>query len=137
MKRLAPPPAPNFATLGTRQLHALADLLREDVADAVEQCIAFIEADTLGNWHNRARAMMSRRLKHCSLTAGQRDRLVQAIVQRLVSGRFAQQFKDQLRLALQLDATRVHAVARSCAGAQAEHTRRYAAWVLSRELAHG
>ena len=79
--------------------------------------------------------MMSRRLKHCHLTAGQRGRLIRAIVRRLVSGRFSEQFKDQLRLALHLDAAHVYSVARSCAHISAEHVRRYADWLLLHQRA--
>jgi hypothetical protein len=99
-------------------------------ADAVAQCILFIEAETLGLWHGRARAMMSRRLKHRRLTTEQRDRLLNAITRRLLSGRFSEQFKDQLRLALYLDADRVYQAAEQGLHQPAEHVRRYAAWIL-------
>ena len=101
----------------------MADRLLAPDAAAVEECVAFIEAHTLRVWHGRARAMMSRRLKHCRLTAGQSDRLLRVILVRLISGKFAEQFKDQLRLALQLDAAKVYEVARSCERAEAEHVR--------------
>jgi len=115
------------------ELRALADRLHEPDAAAVEQCVAFLEATTLRIWHGRARAMMARRLKHCPLTAGQRDRLLRVILLRLISGRFAEQFKDQLRLALHLDAAKVFAVARQCENAEQEYVRRYAAWLLAHQ----
>jgi hypothetical protein len=84
-------------------LHDLADRLLADEPDAVERCVAFLIAESRGFWHNRARAMMSRRLKHCTLSAAQRDALVAGITTRLVTGAFPEQFKDQLRLALRID----------------------------------
>ena len=130
-----PPPEP---PLGRIELHALADRLRTPAPDAhaVEQCVAFVEAASLQLGHGRARALMSRRLKHCRppLTDDPRERRLRAILRRLYSGRFvqrfaavrsssqqfaavrssSQQFEDQLRLALSLDAARVReAAARS------------------------
>src|SRR5688572_27392433 len=110
-----------FDSLDKADLHALADRILEGDTRAVEQCVAFIEAETLGPWHGRARAMMSRRLKHCRLGESQRERLIAAIMQRLVTGRFSEQFKDQLRLVLHLDASRAYQVARGCQGAAREH----------------
>ena len=77
--------------------------------------------------------MMSRRLNHCRLSDSQRERVIRAIMQRLVSGRFSEQFKDQLRLVLHLDAPGAYKVARGCQGATAEYIRRYALWILSHE----
>ena len=122
-----------YDLLDKSDLRALADRLPKGDARAVEQCIAFIEAETFGPWHGRARAMMSRRLKHCRLDDNQRERVTRAILHRLVTGRFSEQFKDQLRLVLHLDASRAYAVARSCQGASPEHVRRYAAWILLHE----
>ena len=123
----------SFDTLSRTELHAMADRLLAPDAAAVEECVAFIEAHTLLVWHGRARAMMSRRLKHCRLTAGQSDRLLRVILVRLISGKFAEQFKDQLRLALHLDPAKVYEVARSCERAEAAHVRRYGAWLLARQ----
>lgn len=120
----------NFASLDKEELHALCDRLLPDDSDAVEDCVAFIEADTRGLWHGRARAMMARRLKHCRLLQSQRARVIRAILDRLVSGRFSEQFKDQLRLVLYLAPERAFSVARGCQGAAADHVRRYASWIL-------
>jgi hypothetical protein len=60
--------ASSFESLDKAQLHALCDRLLTDDSDAVEECVAFIEAETLGRWHGRARAMMARRFKHCRLS---------------------------------------------------------------------
>ena len=127
------PQASSFESLDKGELIALCDRLLTDDSDAVEECIAFIEAETMGLWHGRARAMMARRLKHCRLSQPQRTRVVRAILDRLVSGRFSEQFKDQLRFVLHVAPERAFTVARSCQGAAAEHVRRYATWILSHE----
>ena len=130
MNRRGSPVLPPFDALSKASLRLLADGLLVEDAAAVAQCILFIEAETLGLWHGRARAMMSRRLKHRSLTPEQRDRLLDAITRRLLSGQFSEQFKDQLRLALYLDADRVYLAAEQGLRQPAAHVRRYAAWIL-------
>lgn len=120
----------NVLPLTKRGLHDLADRLLLDEPEAVEACIAFVEADTVGIWHGRARAMMCRRLKHCTLSAPQRDRLVCCITERLHSGRFAQQFWDQLRLILYLDRQSTLNIAANCLGDRRNYVRRYAEWIL-------
>lgn len=129
---LRPPPE---QALGRPELRALADRLLAPVpdADAIEACVAFVAAETLLVGHGRARARMSRRLKHCRLSDDQRERLLGAILRRLYSGRFAQQFKDQLRLALALEPARVREAALRCTRAEAEHVCRHARWILTRD----
>jgi hypothetical protein len=119
-----------FERLRKAELHQLADRLARDDAEAIEICVAFLEAETRGHWHGRGRAMMARRLKHCPLSLQQQLRLLRAILQRLTTGCFAEQFKDQLRLALRLDPAQVFAIARSCLDHPKDYVRRYAAWIL-------
>jgi hypothetical protein len=128
--RLNTPPG-YFERFEKMELLELANRLLEQDPIAIELCVAFFEVETSGIWHNRARAMIARRLKHCRLSKDQRTGLVRVILDRLSSGRFAQQFKDQLRLAIQLEPNRVRAVASTCQDAAPDHVRRYAAWVLS------
>ena len=121
----------DLQALNKADLHALADRLLVCDDEALQQCIEFFESESLGVWHGRARAMMARRFKHCSLTRAQATRLIGVILERFVQGRFSEQFKDQLRLALHLDADKVVAAARGCKSARLEHVRRYAEWILS------
>ncbi|NOS72285.1 MAG: hypothetical protein HOP33_20470 [Verrucomicrobia bacterium] len=123
----------NFESLDKGELLALCDRLLTDDPDAVEECVTFIEAEALGLWHGRARAMMARRLKHCRMSQPQRTRAVRAILDRLVRGQFSEQFKDQLRFVLHVAPERAFNVARSCQGAAADHVRRYATWIMSHE----
>lgn len=126
-------PSCNFALFRKGELAELSDRLPENDPIAIEWCVTFIEAETFGIGHGRERARMARRLKHCSLSKAQKLRLVKAIQHRLVEGGFSEQFKDQLRLAMQIDPQRILEAARQCRGAQAAHVRRYAQWVLERE----
>jgi hypothetical protein len=123
----------SFESLDKGELHALCDRLLWEDSAAVEESVAFIEADTRRIWHGRARAMMARRLKHCRLSQSQRTRVVRAILARFASGRFSEQFKDQLRFVLHVAPDQAFAVAGSCQDAPSEHVRRYAAWILSHE----
>lgn len=114
-------------------LHNLADRLWLDDSEAVEMCILFVEADTLVGvgGHGRTLARMCRRLKHCTLSASQSQRLVSCIMERLDSGNFSQQFKDQLKLALHLDVRTTLAVALACCKDSRDYVRRYAEWIVT------
>ncbi|MGL4423250.1 MAG: hypothetical protein ACRCZF_21490 [Gemmataceae bacterium] len=123
---------PPFESRSKQELIALCDRLHGDDPDGVKECIAFLEAETVWMWHGRARAMIARRLKHHSLTRVQRERVVRAVLRRLVDGRFSEGFKDQLRLVLRLDAEQAFSVARGLPANAPEYVRRYAAWILAR-----
>lgn len=100
-------------------------------AEAVETCIKFIQADSKCAGHGRLRALMCHRLKHCTLSKSQRNRLVGYVTERLYTGNFAQQFKDELRLALFLDRQDTLKVALKSRNDKREYVRRYAEWVLT------
>jgi hypothetical protein len=128
-------PAPvNYEFIPHQELCDLeARLLNKWDNEAAEQCIAFIEAESFRVHHGRFRAKMSRRLKHCELNEHQRDRLVRAILNRFLSGRFSEQFKDQLQLVIHLAPEKAFQVARIGLNSQRDHVRRYAHWILRRE----
>lgn len=132
MKR-QPLPASGFETMSKIEVRALADALREGGAEMVETCVRFVCAETVGFWHGRGRAMICRRLKHVDLTQDQSNRIVSAILHRLSSGTFSEQFRDQLRLALHLDKSGTIALAKHAAASEKAHVRRLAGWVLSHE----
>lgn len=92
-----------FETMSKVAVRVLADNLRDGTADALERCVRFVCAETEGLWHGRGRAMMCRRMKHVDLSRDQRSGIVTASLRRLASGHFAEQFRDQLRLAILLD----------------------------------
>jgi hypothetical protein len=131
MKR---PPLPaahaEFLTLSKPELLRLADDLPQADPVAVDYGIAFVCAETMGHWHGRARAKLCRRLKHLALGRSQREALLACILERLVQGRFSEQFKDQLRLALTLDPRGAALVCEQAKSSPLPHVRRYAAWAL-------
>ncbi|MET0226002.1 MAG: hypothetical protein ABW187_06155 [Dokdonella sp.] len=66
-------------------LRSLADALLERPPQSriVGHCIEFVRAETRGDWHGRAHALMCRRLKHCTLDDGPRIELLSCIIGRL------------------------------------------------------
>jgi hypothetical protein len=122
---------PPFESRSKYDLRALCDRLLTDDPDAVEECVGFLEAETVRMWHGRARAVIARRLKHRTLSGSQRERVARAVLGRLVRGRFSEGFKDQLRLVLRLDPERTFAAARRVPANAPAHVHRYAAWVLA------
>ena len=128
-----PPSHSALGVISKVDLHALADGLLRPEPSVVDRCVEFVVAETQGLWHGRARAMMCRRLKHCDLGRTHRTELVSCITGRLASGSFSEQFKDQLRLALYLDADQTQAVCRKCLSSKKPHVKRYAEWALSPE----
>jgi len=113
-------------------LVALADRVSAGEVDAVEAAVTFVEGDTRGLWHGGARAKLCRRFKHVALSEAQRTRVVSAVLGRLVSGQFSEQFRDQLRTALLFDRERTLAAARAATQDPKPYIRRFGQWVLSR-----
>jgi hypothetical protein len=126
MKPSAPLP---FATLTREDVRALAHRLRDGDGSAVDTCVQFVCAETRGLWHGRGRAMICRRLKHVALTPAQRQLLVTTVCARLQEGRFSEQFRDQLRLAVVLDGPTVRACAQQALQSEKPYVRRLALWV--------
>lgn len=133
--RPTPIPAPHaaLAFLRKRDLHTLADGIILEDQWSIDFCVDFVAAETKGLWHGRARAMMCRRLKHSALGRKQRTQLVKVISERLASGDFSEQFKDQLRLAMHLDMDTTLEAAHKALKTKKGHAIRYAQWVLSHE----
>ena len=128
------PDSEAFESLDRRALDNLAGGLHPDSSirlQATAQCVAFVLAESKGLGHGRRRTLMCRRLKHCPLTGAQRRRLVHCITDRLASGNFSQQFRDQLRLAIHLDTRTTYECAAECLGAPKVYVRRLAAWAIN------
>lgn len=120
-----------FELLSKYELHQLAGRLLEQQSAAIDLAVKFVLAETRGHWHGRGRAMMCRRLKHCELGQADSALLVGTIIDRLATGTFSEQFKDQLRLALHLDFRRTVEACREIAGHPGRpYIRRYAQWIL-------
>ena len=129
------PTGVDLEALSKTEVRAIADELLTGDPNAVEEAVRFVCAETINLWHGRGRAMMCRRMKHVELSRGQQGRLVVAILGRLASGDFSEQFRDQLRLAMRLDPEGTSKLARRSLKSDKAHVRRFAAWVLSHEEA--
>lgn len=127
---------PPADSLSKADLHLLADQLLTESPEGIEACIEFFESDTKGLWHNRARAMIARRLKHCELTQSQRRRVVECILGRLIQGASSEQFRDQLRLGLHLDASRFFGAATVLQGDGRTYVQQLATWILEHPAPH-
>ena len=122
-----------YESLTKDDLHQMADRLLSGESAAIEAGVSFFEASTKGLWHNRARAMMARRFKHCQLEEVQQRRLVSCILKRLLGGESAEQFRDQLRLGLHLDAPRFFGAASVLANDPRRYMSRLAGWILDHD----
>lgn len=125
---------PSFAALWIRSLtkadlHSLIDDVKRGDADATSRAVAFVAAESFGLWHNRARAKLCRHFKNHPPSDDERKRMVDAIVNRLIDGRFFEQFKDQLSMAIRLDPDRMADAASVASKSDREYIRRYADWV--------
>lgn len=124
----------SFKSLTKADLQLMADQLLKDDAAGVESCVSYFEATTQGLWHNRARAMMARRFKHCELTVVHRQRLTSCILDRLTKGEAGEQFRDQLKLGLHLDAPRFFGAATVLLNDSRNYVRKLAEWILHHEM---
>lgn len=117
-------------SVGKSDLHSLiADVKRGD-SDATDRAVAFVTAESFGMWHNRARAKLCRYFKNHPPSDDQRDSMVNAIACRLINGRFYEQFKDQLAMAIRFDHLRIAEAANVASNSDKDYIRRYAAWVF-------
>ena len=124
----------DFSSLSKQELRALADRLAEQEPVSIGCCVEFVLLETKGNGHGRARALMCRRLKHCELSRPSKRKLLACILQRLQCGKFSEQFKDQLRLAMCLDPKQTSDACERAASSEFAYVRRYADWLLLRDL---
>ena len=115
---------------GKFDLDELIARLKAGDPDAIYECVAFTLAESFGIWHNRARAKMCRNLKSRLTDPTLRSRLVDVIIERLRSGRFPEQFKDQLTMAIRFDLNRMCSEATRLQFDGTDYIRRYAVWVL-------
>lgn len=107
----------------------IADVKRGD-ADAIARAVAFVEAESFGLWHNRARAKLCRHFKNHPPSGDFRERMVDAIVNRLIDGRFYEQFKDQLSMAIRFSPERLKHAALVAVESDWDYIRRYGYRVL-------
>lgn len=125
---------PSYAALWVRSLTKLeletliSDVKRGD-ATATSQAVIFVTSESFGYWHNRARAKLCRHFKNHRPSATDCERMVKTIVDRFLNGRFYEQFKDQLSMAIRFSPDDLERAASIAAGSDRDYIRRYATWV--------
>ncbi len=123
---------PSYASIWIRSLSKtdleclIADVKRGD-GDAISRSIFFVTAESFGYWHNRARAKLCRHFKNHPPSPDDCDRLVVAIVNRLLGGYFYEQFFDQLSMAIRFSPDRLELAASIAIDSDREYVRRYGA----------
>ena len=132
--RNKPTMRPSFAALWIRslakpELHTLIDDVKAGDQDATARATAFVSAESFGMWHNRARAKLCRYFKNHPPPDDQCRQMVDAIISRLTDGRFYEQFKDQLSMAMRLAPDEMADAAALASGSERAYVRRYATWV--------
>ena len=120
-----------LASLTREEAREMCDFLIEGPPVGLTWCLEFFILDTKELWHNRARALIARRLKHIQLTNAQKRLLVDKIIFRFKTGDISEQFKDQLRLAIHLDNSSLEQAATDFSNDSRSYIRRYAAWILN------
>jgi len=115
-------------------LHRLIDAVKSGDAAATARAAEFVAAESLGMWHNRARAKLCRYFKNHPPPEAECQKMIEAIAHRFLEGRFSEQFSDQLALAIRLDAPRMAAAASLASRSEKSYIRKYAQRV--RHLLH-
>lgn len=116
-------------TLRKPELNSLINDVKHGDAEAIAKAVEFVVAESLGLWHNRARAKICRYFKNHPPAPDECRRMVDAIVERLTKGQFYQQFKDQLTMAIRFAPDRMAASAAVASSSDKEYIQRYANWV--------
>lgn len=117
-------------SLTKMELHQLVNEVHQQNRDAISRAVEFVCAESLGLWHNRARAKLCRHFKNHPPSNEERKRMVEAICSRLVQGHFYEQFKDQLSMAIRFAPDRMTDAAAEAAQSDKDYVRRYASWVV-------
>lgn len=122
--------------LSKGDLHDLIRRVKSGDSSSIDKAVDFVVADSLGMWHNRARAKLCRHFKNEPPGQEQQRRLVHRIQNRLIDGDFHEQFKDQLGMATVFDSVTLQQAAEIAVENEKRYIRKYAKWVLSRIKNH-
>ena len=111
------------------ELGDLINRVKGNDSDAIEEAIAFTVRESFGIWHGRARASICRNLRNKDISEADKDLLVECICNRLLSGNFSEQFKEQLTMAVRFRPDELLECALQALKSDKEYIRRYGAWV--------
>ena len=113
-------------------LQELIERIKASDADSIEEAVMFAAKDSVGLWHGRARAKICRNLKNRTIPRHLQDVLVQAVCNRLLTGAFSEQFKDQLALAIRFRPLEMAQYATLACESKKDYVQRYGRWVLEK-----
>ena len=116
-------------TLTKSDLHSLIADAKAGASNAISRAVSFVAAESYGLWHNRARAKLCRHFKNHPPPDSDCNQMVDSIVDRLLDGRFYEQFKDQLSMAIRFAPERLGNAATVASDSERDYIRRYAVWV--------
>lgn len=107
-------------------LHQLIENVQSGSCDATSRAVLFVTCESFGLWHNRARAKLCRYFKNNPPSVTECSQMIDAIIQRLLEGRFSEQFIDQLSMAIRLDPKRMYIAAVAASHSEKAYVCRYA-----------
>lgn len=108
-------------------LYQLIEAVKAGDRDSISKATLFVAHESFGLWHNRARAKLCRHFKnHPPAQTEDCNRMIDAIIQRLIDGRFSEQFMDQISMAIRHDPQRLYAAAIAASTSEKAYIRRYA-----------
>ncbi|WP_338440821.1 hypothetical protein VZG28_07155 [Synechococcus elongatus IITB4] len=111
-------------------LYQLIEEVKAGNSDAIVKATLFVAHESFGLWHNRARAKLCRHFKNHPPARENCDQMIDAVIQRLIDGRFSEQFIDQLSMAIRLDPKRMQAAAIAALTSEKVYVRRYGERVI-------
>ena len=120
----------NVRILTKGQLRDLIADTKAGCPDAILQAVAFVSFESFGLWHNRARANFCRHFKNHRPAPDLCEHMVDVICGRLISGKFYEQFWEQLSMAIRFDVGRMVETAKIAGDSDRDYIRRYGVRVL-------
>jgi len=80
----------------------------------------------------RVKAKIARQLKYVELTKDQKQKILEIIEQRLLTGNFSQQFKDELKLGLYIDPQFMYKISLEGIKSEKKYVCKYSLWLEKR-----
>ncbi len=112
------------------ELDDLIERLKHGDENVAYELVVFTMAESKGIWHGRARAKICRYFKNHPPDVTLSASLVESIIKRLQQGKFSEQFRDQLRMAIRFAPEKMKSIALALSTSELDYVRRYAFWVL-------
>ena len=112
-------------------IESISEGLKTGDKDFVELAIQFFEDDQIFHQSGRKKAKIARRLKHCNLTSIQKNRILDSLERRFLSGSFSDQYKDHLRLGMKLSPERMVEMALEGKKSKKQYIAKLSDWIIT------